>query len=251
MVARNVMDQSRNLFSDLEEELPEDQVAEAPVPEEEVQPVPEPVQETVPDTSTFDLSSVDSVREAAEKAEALKNYLEKVKLDAANAERQRVQNEMRREQGTAERAQAYHQWLIDQIESGADTEALKREIPLYVTANAGWAQAQVLTGLAQQAIEIASPEVKPLLQGILNEADSPEAITKAAGHIVETIVNYSKNDALANLDFNMLKEHPKFGDWITQQVKDKMEEEMSAQKKQASVRQNAPKVPSEIGRAHV
>ena len=109
MVTRDVMDQRRGLFDDLEDELTQDQAAEAPVPEVEESPVPEAEPESVPSTPTFDLSSVDSVRDAAEKAEALKNYLEKVKLDAANAERQRVQNEMRREQGTTERAQQYHQ----------------------------------------------------------------------------------------------------------------------------------------------
>ena len=182
MVARDLMDQRRGLFDDLEDELTQDQAAEAPVPEVEESPVPEAEPESVTSTPTFDLSSVDSVRDAAEKAEALKNYLEKVKLDAANAERQRVQNEMRREQGTTERAQQYHQWLIDQLENGVDPDSLKRETPIYVTANAGWAQAQILTQLAQQAIEMAAPETKSALQALLDRADSPEAITEATGH---------------------------------------------------------------------
>lgn len=244
MVARDVMDQARGLFDDLDDELLEDQVAEAPVPQLDESPVPDAEPEPVPSSPTFDLSSVDSVREAAEKAEALKNYLEKVKLDAANAERQRVQNEMRREQGTTERAQQYHQWLVDQLESGADPEALKKEIPLYVTANAGWAQAQVLTQLAQQAIEMAAPETKSALQALLDRADSPEAITEATGHILNAVTEKSKTDMLSSLDFDALKEHPRFGDWLTSQVKAKMEEEMSAQKTQASARPNAPKVPS-------
>lgn len=242
---RDTMDQTRNLFSDLEDELPEDQaVDETPVPSEEVQPVPEPEPDAVPETPTFDLSSVDSVREAAEKAEALKNYLEKVKLDTANAERQRIQNEMRREQGTAERAQAYHQWLIDQLENGVDPEALKKDIPMYVAANAGWAQSQVLTQLAQQAIEMAAPEAKSALQALLDKADSPEAVTEATGHILNAVVTKSNSDMLANLDFNSLKEHPKFSDWLLSQVKERMEVEESAKKTASSVRSNAPKVPS-------
>lgn len=244
MVARDVMDQRRGLFDDLEDELLEDQVAEAPVPQQEESPVPDAEPEPVTTSPTFDLSSVDSVREAAEKAEALKNYLEKVKLDAANAERQRVQNEMRREQGTTERAQQYHQWLIDQLENGVDPESLKREIPLYVNANAGWAQAQILNQLAQQAIEMAAPETKSALQALLDRVDSFEAITEATGHILNAVTEKSKTDMLSSLDFDALKEHPRFGDWLTSQVKAKMEEEMSAQKTQASARPNAPKVPS-------
>jgi NADH dehydrogenase/NADH:ubiquinone oxidoreductase subunit G len=242
---REVTDRTANLFDDLEDELPMDQVAEAPVPEEEVQPVPDADSAPVPETSTaFDLSSADSVREAAEKAEALKNYLEKVKLDTANAERQRIQNEMRREQGSVERAQAYHQWLIDQIENGADPEELKKQTPLYVTANAGWAQAQVLRELAGQAIEMASPEVKATLQQSLDDADSPEAVQRIASRVIQAVVDKNSADVLSNLDFNNLQEHPRFSEWLTSQVKARMEEEMKAQETQSKSRPQAPAVPS-------
>jgi NADH dehydrogenase/NADH:ubiquinone oxidoreductase subunit G len=242
---REVTDRTANLFDDLEDELPTDQVAEAPVPEEEVQPVPDAEPAPVPETSTaFDLSSADSVREAAEKAEALKNYLEKVKLDTANAERQRIQNEMRREQGSVERAQAYHQWLIDQIENGADPEELKKQTPLYVTANAGWAQAQVLRELAGQAIEMASPEVKATLQQSLDDADSPEAVQRIASRVIQAVVDKNSADVLSNLDFNNLQEHPRFSEWLTSQVKARMEEEMKAQETQSKSRPQAPAVPS-------
>lgn len=245
MVMREVTDRTANLFDDLEDELPTDQVAEAPVPEAEVQPVPDADSAPVPETSTaFDLSSADSVREAAEKAEALKNYIEKVKLDTANAERQRIQNDMRREQGSAERAQAYHQWLIDQIENGADPDELKKQTPLYVTANAGWAQAQVLKDLANQAIDMVPPEKKAEYQGELDNADSPEAIQHVGSRILQAMIDGNTANVLGNLDFNNLQEHPRFGEWITSQVKARMEEEMKAQDIQGRSRTNAPSIPS-------
>lgn len=245
MVMREVTDRTTNLFDDLEDELPTDQVAEAPVPNEEVQPVPETEPEAVPETSTaFDLSSFDSVREAAEKAAALKEYLEKVKLDTANAERQRIQSEMRREQGSVDRAQAYHQMLIDRLKKGEDPESLKKEIPLYVAANLGWAQAQVLKELAGQAIDLVPPEKKAEYQEDLDNADTPEAIQRIGSRVLQAMIDGNTANVLGNLDFNNLQEHPRFGEWLTSQVKARMEEEMKAQEMQSKSRPQAPAVPS-------
>lgn len=245
MVMREVTDRTTNLFDDLEDELPTDQVAEAPVPNEEVQPVPETEPEAVPETSTaFDLSSFDSVREAAEKAAALKEYLEKVKLDTANAERQRIQSEMRREQGSVDRAQAYHQMLIDRLKKGEDPESLKKEIPLYVAANLGWAQAQVLKELAGQAIDLVPPEKKAEYQEDLDNADTPEAIQRIGSRVLQAMIDGNTANVLGNLDFNNLQEHPRFGEWLTSQVKARMEEEMKAQETQSKSRPQAPAVPS-------
>lgn len=245
MVMREVTDRTTNLFDDLEDELPTDQVAEAPVPNEEVQPVPETEPEAVPETSTaFDLSSFDSVREAAEKAAALKEYLEKVKLDTANAERQRIQSEMRREQGSVDRAQAYHQMLIDRLMKGEDPESLKKEIPLYVAANLGWAQAQVLKELAGQAIDLVPPEKKAEYQEDLDNADTPEAIQRIGSRVLQAMIDGNTANVLGNLDFNNLQEHPRFGEWLTSQVKARMEEEMKAQEMQSKSRPQAPAVPS-------
>jgi len=242
---REVTDRTTNLFDDLEDELPTDQVAEAPVPNEEVQPVPETEPEAVPETSTaFDLSSFDSVREAAEKAAALKEYLEKVKLDTANAERQRIQSEMRREQGSVDRAQAYHQMLIDRLKKGEDPESLKKEIPLYVAANLGWAQAQVLKELAGQAIDLVPPEKKAEYQEDLDNADTPEAIQRIGSRVLQAMIDGNTANVLGNLDFNNLQEHPRFGEWLTSQVKARMEEEMKAQETQSKSRPQAPAVPS-------
>jgi len=242
---REVTDRTTNLFDDLEDELPTDQVAEAPVPNEEVQPVPETEPEAVPETSTaFDLSSFDSVREAAEKAAALKEYLEKVKLDTANAERQRIQSEMRREQGSVDRAQAYHQMLIDRLMKGEDPESLKKEIPLYVAANLGWAQAQVLKELAGQAIDLVPPEKKAEYQEDLDNADTPEAIQRIGSRVLQAMIDGNTANVLGNLDFNNLQEHPRFGEWLTSQVKARMEEEMKAQEMQSKSRPQAPAVPS-------
>jgi len=245
VVMREVTDRTANLFDDLEDELPTDQVAEAPVPNEEVQPVPETEPEAVPETSTaFDLSSFDSVREAAEKAVALKEYLEKVKLDTANAERQRIQSEMRREQGSVDRAQAYHQMLVERLMNGEDPESLKKEVPLYVAANLGWAQAQVLKELAGQAIDLVPPEKKAEYQEDLDNADTPEAIQRIGSRVLRAMIDGNTANVLGNLDFNNLKEHPRFSEWLTSQVKARMEEEMKAQETQSKSRPQAPAVPS-------
>lgn len=238
-------DQRRGLFDDLEDENLTDQEAEAPVPNTDESPVPENEPTAVPEPeSDFDINTPEGVAKAAERSEALRNYLEKVRLDTANAERVRYQNELRREQGTSERAAAYHQSVIDRLLAGENPEALKREIPVYVAANQGWAQAQVVADLLEQAVQFANDDQKKEIQGILSEADSPGAITKAAEKAVEFMLSSHADQTLANLDFNNLKEHPRFGEWLTNEVKARMEEEMKAQETQSKSRPQAPAVPS-------
>jgi hypothetical protein len=247
-VSVGTSDQRRGLFDDLEDELVEDQspVESEPVPsQEEESSVPEADLTPVPETSsTFDLNSPDGVAKALEQSEALRNYLEKVRLDTANIERQRYQKQVQQEQGASDRAAAYHQSIVDRLIAGEDPNVIKKEIPLYVTANEGWVRANFMKEMIDRSMQEVSESDRKHLEDLASEVDSPESFQRFADRAFDYAMNSSNSKFLANLDFESLKEHPKFGDWITQQVKDKMEEEMSAQKKQASVRQNAPKVPS-------
>lgn len=243
VASNDVQDQAFSLF-DLDDEPELDQAA--PVPAPEPTPAIEAAEESVPESVTFDLSTVDGVRAAAEKSEAMRNYLEKLRLDSANAERQRVQNEMRREQGSVERAQATIAALVDRLADGEDPEVLKKELPMYVSANAGWAQAQILSKLAEQAIEMAEPTAQEALRALLERADTPEAVQEVTGHALNAVLRKNTDDTLANLDPESLREHPRFKDWLQSELTKAMEVEMAAQQKQTTIRPNAPTTPSGV-----
>lgn len=241
-------DQRRGLFDDLEDELIEDQsaVESAPVPSDEFESsVPETESAPVPETSpSLDINTPEGVAKAAEQSEALRNYLEKVRLDTANIERQRFQKQMQQEQGAADRAAAYHQSIIDRLMAGEDPNVIKKEIPLYVMANEGWVRANFVKEYIENSMATVSEENRRHLEELASEVNSPESFQRFAERAFRYAVEDSNSKYLADLDFDNLKEHPRFGEWLTSQVKAKMEEEMSAQKTQASARPNAPKVPS-------
>lgn len=242
MMMREATDQARGLFDDLDDDLLTDQVAEAPVPDTEGQPVPDIESQSVPDASRVDLDSDESV--GSEQSEAMRNYIEKVKLDATNRERQRIQNEMRLEQASVDKAQEYHEMLIERLRSGEDPEVIKRELPQYVIANRDWAMQDVLKEFAQQAYALAPEENKKSLQEAIDGSSSASAVANTAKAVLQAAMDKHGLDVIANLDIDILKEHPRLKGWLAEQVKQHMDEEMAAQMTQGKIRSKAPSVTS-------
>jgi hypothetical protein len=241
MVA-DVPAQVPSLFAD-QDDTPE-LVEQTPSVPTESAVVPASATDERPASESPDLSTLDGIRKEAERNEALKNFLEKQRLDTENTVRQRLQNEWKREQGSVERANAYHQSLIDRLNEGEDIETLKRETPNFVKANEEWTRSEVLRSLAEQAITLAAPDEAEALKSLLDEAKDVESVTRVTGSVLNAITNKVKRETLDGLDFEELNKHPRFTDWMTSQVKARLEEEMSAQKTQESIRQNPPAIPT-------
>lgn len=230
-------DQAYSLFSDQSESTEADQDS---VPATETSAIAEAV-ESVP--QTYDLNSVDGIRAASEQSDAMKNYLEKMRLDTVNAERQRIQNEMRREQGSVDKANAYHQYLVNQLNDGVDIEELRKQTPLYVAANEGWLRTGMYQTLAEEAIAMADEDQREFMRGVLSNAMDANDVRVIATESLNALKQKTKREHLAELDLDTLLETPKFKEWLDDQVSKRISEEASAQKTQSTRRVNAPNIP--------
>ena len=230
-------DQAYSLFSDQSESTEADQDS---VPATETSAIAEAV-ESVP--QNYDLNSVDGIRAAAEQSDAMKNYLEKMRLDTVNAERQRIQNEMRREQGSVDKANAYHQYLVNQLNDGADIEELRKQTPLYVAANEGWLRTGMYQTLAEEAIAMADEDQREFMRGVLSKAMDANDVRVIATESLNALKQKTKREHLAELNPDTLLETPKFKEWLDDQVSKRIAEEASAQKTQSTRRVNAPNIP--------
>lgn len=214
-----------------------------------VLPASTPDAQPASESVTPDYSSFDGIRKATETNKALRDYLERQRLDTANAERQRLQNEMRREQGSAERANAYHRDLIDRLNNGEDPQTIARDTPLFVKANQEWATVEVLRALGQQAIELATPDEQSALRSLLDEADSGEAVTKVTGHILDVLAKRTERQTREALTPETLYESdPRFKEWVDaraqQHAEHELEAEMTAQRTEQNARGVAPSTPT-------
>lgn len=219
------------------------------VPAFEAAPVPEaatPASEPV----TFDYSTVEGIRAATEGNPALRNYLEKQRLDTANAERQRLQREWDQSEGSIERAQQTVKSIVDRLDMGEDPDTISRELPHYVTANANVARAEVLRSLVEQAIANASPETQSLLLADLEEAgNSPAGIEKVTARALTALTEKVKTDTLTGLTEEDLGAHPTVKDYIARKVAEELEIEMTAQRTEARIRSGAPATPTGVAPA--
>ncbi|MCG3769138.1 MAG: hypothetical protein JW384_00258 [Nitrosomonadaceae bacterium] len=239
MIVTMAQDQVSSLFDDQSESTEADQDS---VPAIQTPAIVE-TQESVP--ATYDIETADGVLEAAEKSAAMKNYLEKVRLDTANAERQRLASEMRQQQGSINRAQAYHEYIVNQLNNGVDPEELAKQTPLYVAANESWTRAELNRILVEEAIASADEDQRDSMRIDLDNATSANDMRALASKSLVAMRQKVQRDHLAELDPSLLAEHPRFKDWLQDQVTKRVDEELNAQKTQSvsSRRVNAPNIP--------
>ncbi len=204
---------------------------------------PDPVSTSASEPVTFDYSSIDGIRKAAESNDALRNFLTKERLDAekrgADAEKRRL----RLEGGSRESAQKTVQQIVARLNNGEDPEAVARDLPPYVAANADSERALVLKALTQQAIELATPDEQSALQALLDEADDPEAVTKITGHTLDALAKRIERQTREALTPEVLDEDPKFREYIAARVAKELETELTAQRTEQGARSVAPSTP--------
>lgn len=142
---------------------------------------------------TFDLSTDDGIRAAAEANPTLRGYFQKLQADAANAARQQREAEIRREQGTVERVQQYHQRLIGELQKDdADLDALARETPFFVKANEELVRAELLRAMLEQAAAHGDETAKELAQ---NLKGSPDEMVTVAQRAVDAAIKRARDEA--------------------------------------------------------
>lgn len=224
------------------------QVVALPLPASVADGAPAPVIETPPAsepvTTEPDYSTAEGIRKAAEANEALRNYLERERLNAENTARQRVEAEMRRNQGSNERAQQYQEDLLRRIQAGEDPAELAKQTPLYVKANEDYARAEVLKALTQQAIDLASPDEQSALRALLDEAGSADAVTKITASTLDALAKRIERQAREALTLDTLPKDSRLYQEIQEYIRREAETEMNAREVERNAVTPGPRTPT-------
>lgn len=195
----------------------------------------------VAEAPQFDLSTIEGIRRASEANPMLKAWRE----EGFEAGRQRREAELRRDQGTVERAQAYHRSYVQRLAAGEDPEVLARETPLYVKANEDTARAELMRSLVQQAITLADEPGGAMLRTLAEEIEGkPEELQRVAQATLETALARARQEAIDNLDPETLPKDHKLRRWLDDQKQHEVETELNAREIAAKQPVNAPRTPS-------
>lgn len=174
-------------------------------------PVANAAERTV--ASLPDLSTPEAVREFLKQYPASQAVL----ADERNAEKQRVLNDQRREQGTQESIQRYHERLVNEtrrrLEEGESLDDLVKEAPVFYTA----ATERNRIDLAKSLIAVAKnvdPEAVEALEAMASAtedmtADKWMGLAQAATNIVEGKAKTTGRSELLNTeDIDALPDSP-------------------------------------------
>ena len=220
---------------------------------EQEAPVAAPVDEAVADATAnavadLDLSTPDGVRAAAKRFKAIQDVLDESRLNGENTGKQRTISEMRREQGTADRAREYHEDLIRRLNAGEDIAELTKQTPLYVKANEDWTRAEIMRGLIAQARTLDEEAVAPLAELADALEGNAEEIQKVAQAALNAVANKSGATARQSiLDAESLDAVPKDSKLykaIRAEIERETETEVNAQKTEAKPVPAGPKTPA-------
>ena len=220
---------------------------------EQETPVAAPVDEAVADATAnavadLDLSTPDGVRAAAKRFKAIQDVLDESRLNGENTGKQRTISEMRREQGTADRAREYHEDLIRRLNAGEDIAELTKQTPLYVKANEDWTRAEIMRGLIAQARTLDEEAVAPLAELADALEGNAEEIQKVAQAALNAVANKSGATARQSiLDAESLDAVPKDSKLykaIRAEIERETETEVNAQKTEAKPVPAGPKTPA-------
>lgn len=153
--------------------------------------------------TTFDLSTEAGIAAAIEQSDLLRQRLAKQQNDGFQNGRQNRDAELRREQGSNERAQAHHKWLIDQLNEGADPEELAKQTPLYVKANEDFQRVALsrafVTATLNHFGESAMPDELETALSALESQGDVAAIQGIASTAVQRVADKSKADTISTL----------------------------------------------------
>lgn len=133
----------------------------------------------------LDLSTPDGIRAFLAQHPASQAVL----ADERNAERQRVQGEIRRESGTLENIRKHNAEIARRIANGEDPDEIANETPLYVKANADVIRSEMYRALFEQAKAV-DPDATAALEALVNapdvSADQLEQYTQSALNAVSS-----------------------------------------------------------------
>lgn len=146
-----------------------------------------------PVTSVPDLQTDAGILAAIEQNPNLKGFLTKREADAANTARQRRDAELRRDQGSNERAQGYHSWIVSELAKGVSPEDLARQTPSWIKANEDFTRTELMRSLLRQA-----GEFDETAKGLADTLEgTPDELTKVAQVTLDSAIKRARTEERA------------------------------------------------------
>ena len=226
-------------------------VAEAdqtPTGVEQPQAVNQSPEESVPageGAVPFDYSQIndDWIREAREKAPALKGMLERERLNGENTGRQKRDREIATERGSEDVARAWQEQVL--ARHGVElSEDVRRQAPLWVQANRTTERlnaAKSLIDKAATAFELG--EQQNLSAYMETLVDSPDAMEELALQVVNAASERSSSKKLRDLTVDDIPKDSKFWTSFEEFKKSEFEKEAAAQAQEREAPPPPPRTP--------
>jgi hypothetical protein len=225
-------------------ELEQDEV-EQPEPVAAIEPVAEPEVRAVAEaeTPTFDLTTPEGVRKAAEQFPAF----QAVFADERNRAAQKAKTDLLRERGTLESIQAHNAEAIRRLSLGEDPNEIAKDTPLYVKANADLVRLEMFKNLYEKTKEI-DPDAVAALEGFAEQEDlSPDQWQNLAQAAMNAVAQKSvKTGKESLLSLESLDDIPKDSPlWraIDAHLTKEREAEVTAENITATQKPNPPSAP--------
>lgn len=169
----------------LAEQAPASTEQVTPVAVEPTEPVAPMPDRAVPE---FDFNTPEGIRAAAKQHPAF----EAVFADERNRALQKFQSDLRREEGTVERASQTVKWAIDQIEAGADPAAVAKQMAPHVKANQDLSRMEIFQGILDQAKNLDPDSLAPFADLVESLQGSVDEVEKVATVALTAVSNGSR-----------------------------------------------------------
>jgi hypothetical protein len=187
-----------------------DQVLDAPLDSQESEPVVEElVQDASPEEGAAEAASAfswtdvpddDLMAQLRERKDGSGLTLED---RLRKSERDRERERIRREQGSNDRAQAYHTWLTEQIDSGKSAEEIAKQTPTFVKANEEFVTAQLGSAWAKATLDHFDVQDREVLNTVIDgyvESGNVEDMNALAGKLWEAAKSKVEQSAVLNIE---------------------------------------------------
>lgn len=185
-------------------------------------------------SEALDLDTESGLAAALERSALLRGRLEKAQNDGFQNGRQNRDAELRRDEGTAERAQAYHQWLLEQVNAGYDPDEIAKQTPLFVKANQDTTRSELGKAWVEASLGHFGEQEQEVIRGVMDTLTDPTMIGDLASKTWEAAASKVRQAAVSNLSLDQIPKTSTLHTEIQALVDGKVTAELEARETEAA-----------------
>lgn len=199
------------------------------------------------DRAEFDYSQIneDWIRAALDRSDVLKRVIKEREDNGFNAGRQKRDKELRLEQGSAEAAQRYHAWVVEQIELGADPNEIKKQTPLWVKANRDTERVTTAKTYAEKVLDAFNVEERDnITQAFDLIMDDPDRVDELTSMVLNEALTRTSKSKIASLSLDDIPKDSALWTAVQSHIQNEVQKEYEAKLKEREPEPNAPSLPA-------